>query len=109
MEPMKLPAAIEVMKILKPYAEEMSQSTTDIGVIRALMRGLRDKNEEENLGRLVALMEGISFDEVAVRYRERSPQRPFVDLVKCFRANPIPDLINGGFALGLIEKPWRAD
>lgn len=106
-EPMNISNAIEVMKVLAPYAKRMSRADDGFGMIRALTNGLAADHMEENLGRLIALMRAKKYEEVVAEYEEhRSVEKAFVDLVECFDVNPIPDLVNAGFGFGLIAQPW---
>lgn len=105
---MAINEAIEVMKILRPHAANMGAASSAIDMVRRLMLAFKIENSEENVGRIVALTHHKSFDEVTEKYRsDPNPEIVFGDLVFALQANPIPDLIDGAFALGLTDKPWN--
>jgi len=108
MEPMGIGAAIEVIKILKPYVDELVEAEDGPAMINILSNGFARDKTDENIGRLLALMEGKKFDEVAERIAE-NPEVSivFMNLVEAFSVNPIPDLIDAGLAMGLLDRGWN--
>lgn len=107
MEPMKIGAAIEVIKILKPHVNELVKAEDGASLIGILSRGFAKDKTDENIGRLLALMEGKKLDEI----NERIAANPevsivFMNLADAFTVNPIPDLIDAGLALGLLDRGW---
>ena len=104
---MSIGPAIEVMKILREHAEVMATAFGGLDMIRRLLLAFKLDNTEENVGRIVALPHGQSLDEVTARYSEDSSAPVvFSDLVFAFQANPIPDLIDAAYALGIAKTPW---
>lgn len=106
-EPMNIYEAIEVIKILEPHVNDLIEVEDGIEIIGVLSSGFERDKTQENIGRLIALMTHRSYDEVTAEYRKtRSVENAFYDLVRCFSANPIPDLINAGYVIGLLDKGW---
>ncbi len=107
MEPMKIGAAIEVIKILKPYVDELVEAEDGPELIAILSRGFARDKTDENIGRLLALMEGKKFEEISERLAE-NPEVSivFMNLAEAFAVNPIPDLIDAGLAMGLLDRGW---
>lgn len=107
LKPMAIHEAIEVMKILRPHAAILATASSGLDMIRRLLLAFKLDNTEENIGRIVALTHRQSFDDVVARYlNDASTQTVFSDLVFAFQANPIPDLIDGAYVLGLGKIPW---
>ncbi|NGX44864.1 MAG: hypothetical protein K940chlam2_00004 [Chlamydiae bacterium] len=107
MEPMGIGAAIEVIKILKPYVDELVEAEDGPALISILSKGFARDKTDENIGRLLALMEGKSFKEISERLAE-NPEVSivFMNLAEAFSVNPIPDLIDAGLAMGLLNRGW---
>ena len=108
MEPMKIGTAIEVIKILKPHVDELVDAKDGADLIAILSRGFAREKTDENIGRLLALMEGKKFEEISERIAENPEVRiVFTNLADGFSVNPIPDLIDAGLALGLLDRGWK--
>jgi len=104
---MAINEAIEVMKILRPHAEVMATASSGLDMIRRLLVAFKLDKTEENIGRIVALAHRQSFDDVVTRYsNDASAQTVFPDLVFAFQANPIPDLVDAAYVLGIGKAPW---
>jgi hypothetical protein len=107
MKPMSIGPAIEVIKILRPYIDELAKAEDGPGLISVLSKGFAKDNTEENIGRLLALMEGKHFDDISERFKKNpTGAQAFIDLANGFSVNPIPDLIDAGFALGILDRGW---
>lgn len=107
LKPMSIYQAIEVMKILRPHIETMNAASSAIDMVRRLMLAFKVENTEENVGRIVALTHGKAYEEISDKYRaDPRAEIVFADLVFALQANPIPDLIDAAYLLGLSDKPW---
>ena len=110
MEPMNINEAIEAMKIVVPYLPQMRSAKDGVGLVRGLLKATADANEHENVGRLLALMEHKTLDEVSERMAgDEGKRMALFDLVQCINANPIPDLVDGARILGLSAQGWTDD
>ena len=109
LKPMSLHEAIEVMKILRPHVKNLVSASDGLSMIRRLLLAFKVENTEENVGRIVALTQRKSFEEIAAKYaNDSSPETVFGDLVLAFQANPIPDLLDAAYILGLSDSPWSS-
>jgi hypothetical protein len=107
MKPMSIGTAIEVMKILRPHVDELVEAKDGPDLIVVLSKGFARDNTAENIGRLIALMEGKTFDEISERFKKHpTGGQAYEDLVRGFSLNPIPDLIDAGFVLGILDRGW---
>ncbi len=106
-EPMQIGPAIETMKILRHYSLSIREETDPMTLVLVLVREIQER-QPSDLVRLASLMYGISPTEV-MRKTEGAdnPASAFYRiLVEGFVANPLPDLINAGHIIGIIEQPW---
>ena len=106
-EPMRLGAAVEAMKIIRPYVADIRGQTDPMELIRILLSRIQETQPSDSI-RLVSLMYGISPEEVIDKvkdYKNRGSMF-YKILVEGFTANPLPDLVNAGYMVGLIEEGW---
>lgn len=110
-EPMRLHEAVEVIKIMKPYVDDMVKQDTGAGLVSSLIEGFISDNTEENITRLIALMRASTYAKIEEKYlsNDEAAKLMLVELIECFGVNPIPDLVNAGAALGLLERGWTTE
>lgn len=108
LEPMKIRAAIETMKILRHYTSSIKEETDPMSFMRLLIVAIQERQPSDSI-RLVSLMYGISPAEVMKKVEgAENPASAFYRiLVEGFIANPIPDLINAGYLIGIMEEGWN--
>ncbi len=106
-EPMSMRTAIECMKILKHYAPDIRHEKDPMTLVKVLINAIRDR-QPADVVRLVSLMYGISPEEVVekVNAAEDRGSMFYRILVEGFIANPLPDLVNAGYMIGLMEEGW---
>ncbi len=106
-EPMGIGRAIEVIKTLDPYVEKLINETDPLIMLGDLIDGIQEINPTDSL-RLVALMFGMSIDDVVDTYGdpEKSGSMLLKSLTEGFAANPLPDLINTGVMFGILQEGW---
>ncbi len=113
-EPMRIRSAIEAMKILQHYAEDIKDERDPMSLVRILIEKIQEKTPSDSV-RLVSLMYGLTPMEVIdkVKFSKKRGGTFYKVLVEGFTANPLPDLINAGHMIGLIKEEWtdarRAD
>ena len=105
--PMHIHEAIEVMKILSPHRDEIMKGFKESALqgINALLAETR-KAEQSALLSIIALMDHIDIDEAAKLYGDWDGSDIAALLAEMFVVNPIPDLLDGAFVLGLVEEGW---
>ncbi len=106
--PMKIRAAIEAMKILRHYVDDIREEKDPLSLMRLLVGAIQKRQPSDSI-RLASLMYGISPDEVMkkVEGAENQASAFYKILVEGFIANPIPDLVNAGYVIGLMEEGWN--
>lgn len=102
--PMNINEAIEVMKIIAPYVDDMVEAKDGKGVLRALMNGFEKDDVQENALRLLALMQHKTLNEVVDDLQDASGAEYLSELVTVFNVNNIQDLIGATRVLGLTPK-----
>lgn len=104
---MKLGAAIEAMKIIQPYVSDIRGETDPLELMRVLVNKIQERQPSDSV-RLVSLMYGLSPVEVIdkVKNSENRGSIFYKILVEGFMANPLPDLVNAGHMIGLMEEEW---
>ncbi len=107
-EPMQIGPAIEAMKILRHYVADIREETDPMSFVRLLVAAIQERQPSDSI-RLVSLMYGISPDEVMKKVEgAKNPAGAFYRiLVEGFIANPIPDLVNAGHMIGIMEEGWN--
>ncbi len=104
---MRIGPAIEAMKILRPYVEYIRDERDPMNLVRILIEKIQETVPSDSV-RLVSLMYGISPMEVIDRVKdsEKRGSAFYNLLVEGFIANPLPDLVNAGRMIGLMEEGW---
>lgn len=107
LNPMSIYEAVEVMKILMPHQEPIAMAFEQSAIkgILALLEETRD-GEPGALLRLIALMQHIHIDEAAELYGDWEGKEIMALLADMFVVNPLPDLYDGAYVLGLTSKGW---
>gem|GEM_PF-5807993 len=108
LKPMNIYQAVEVMKILTPHQEPIAEAFKQSAVkgILALLEETRD-GEPGALLRLIALMQDIHVEKAAELYGDWSGREIMALLADMFVTNPLPDLYDGAYVLGLISEGWK--
>lgn len=106
-KPMNIREAVEVMKILGPYAGEFTVFDDNIKIMKSMVKSIHE-DAPINAGRLVALMEHRSVEEVAHDYEnvQATASDLIVDIAKGFSRNGLRALIDAAFILGLAQSRW---
>lgn len=102
---MQIGAAIEAMKIIAPYVKHIKKETDSLNLIRVLVNQMQERQPTDSV-RLVSLMFGITLEEVVNMLKDSKRGGLLRALVEGFTANPLPDLVNAGNMIGLIEERW---
>jgi hypothetical protein len=102
--PMNINEAIEVMKIIAPYAGDMAEGESGKEVLDALISGFERDGTEENALRLLALMQHETLDEVVDQLQGASGAEYLSKLVNVFNINNVRDLIGAAGVLGLTQQ-----
>lgn len=105
LRPMGLGPAIEVMKLLAPYAPAMLFQKTVGDAIRKLLQAAQTDDPVDIL-RILALMNRKHLDEIAVEFENKAGADLVAALAVGFEANSLPDLINASALLGLTKVRW---
>ena len=105
LEPMNLREAIEAMKIVNRYADEIKAETNPRRMVARLLKKINEVRPTDSLA-LVALMHHCSIEAAAEQLRVLGGRGLVKALVEGFVANAIPDLANAAAVLGIAEKGW---
>ena len=102
--------AIEVMKIIKPHADALRNETDALLMLRVLIKNIQETNPANSL-RLASLMFGVSIDYLMDEFGEadQAGSKLVNALVKGFSVNSLPDLVNAGALIGLLDEGWSQD
>jgi hypothetical protein len=105
---MNIYEAVEVMKILFSHRDKIMEGFKESALkgINALLAETR-KAEPGALLRIIALMEHIHVDEAAQLYGDWDGKDIAALLADILVVNPVPDLLDGAFILGLAEEGWN--
>lgn len=108
-QPMNINEAIEMMKIIGPHAVDISRAALNKNGAEAI-RVLLEKTREEspiNFLRMMALMTHEDIEKCAETLPKLSQQRLFFKIAELLNINPLADLVNGAYVLGLTERGWE--
>jgi len=102
--PMSIHEAIEVMKIVAPYASDIRIHMLMNRAIRILVDGFQRNNQNENSFRLLALMYHKHLDEIVEYFQDGATGEDMFRLLAVgFSVNPLADLIGSCALIGLVE------
>jgi len=104
-EPMNLREAIEAMKIISRYTDDLRVETSPRRMVATLLRRANDVRPTDTFA-LVALMHHRTIEDVAENLRVLGGRGLVKALVEGFVANGIPDLANAAAVLGIAERGW---
>ena len=105
--PMNIYRAVELIKIIKPYKDVLNNSSKFDGL--KMVTNLIHVMAEDNptlVTRMMALLYGKELGDIVEELKDKSGLEVAAILTKGFVVNPIPDLIESGFALGLLDQGW---
>lgn len=106
LSPMNIYEAIEVIKILSQYSEEIIATEQEsLKVTRSLVRQIKEKNPID-IFRLISLMHHLDIEKVADDLKEDDGTMTIVAMSQGFSVNGLPDLINAGAIFGLSNVRW---
>lgn len=105
--PMSLREAVEAVKIVIPHAPSLSRHTKGLPLIKDLLSRLVEDDPAQPF-RLLSLMFHGDMAEVARACEVIGPSGVPEALLNGMAANPLPDLIEAAWMLGLTEERWNA-
>lgn len=107
LRPMNVYQAVEAMKILIPHQEPITEAVKQSAIkgILVLLEETRD-GEPGALLRLISLMQDIHVDRAAELYGDWEGKEIMALLADMLVVNPLPDLYDGAYVLGLTSKGW---
>jgi hypothetical protein len=99
--------AIEVIKVLGPYVENLRKETEPLHMLQTLVADIQERNPADSM-RLLALMFGVPIDSLMEKFGDPAKAGSLLlkALIQGFAANPLPDLVNAGTMFGLLEEGW---
>ena len=107
-KPMSIPQAVEVIKILSPYATEFTETMDSVKVMRVILENILKDMPTQSL-RLIALMERLSIEQVAEEMADQSG----IDLIRRisegFEKNNLPLLMDAAYTWQMSEARWEVD
>ncbi len=106
-EPMSIGPAIECLKILRHYSDDIKQEKDPMTLVKVLINKIRERQPSDVM-RLASLMYGISPEKMMAQIEDTEDRGStfYRILVEGFIANPLPDLMNAGWMLGIMEEGW---
>ena len=105
-EAVSLVSALEMIKVLEPYAEKLAAAPrTGVGILRALIQATTARRPTDIM-HLLALVYKKDIAEIADELKDMSGEEYTGVLASAFANNPLPDLINAGYLLGLTNVRW---
>jgi hypothetical protein len=102
---MNMREAIETMKIIGSYSEDIAQENRHNRILLKLLRAILKRNPTDSV-RLLSLMYHVSVEAIAEDFQTAEGIDYIKALTKAFRVNPLPDLVNAAKVLGLSEVEW---
>lgn len=102
---MSLREAIEAAKIVIPHVASLSRHKKGLPLVKDLLVRLVDDDPAQPF-RLLSLMFHGTMEEVAHAAEEIGASGLPVALVNGMAANPLPDLVEAAWILGLTEERW---
>lgn len=106
--PMNIREAIEVIKIISPYAPEFTKTEKPIKIMRAIMEGILKDMPAQSL-RLLSLMEHKSIDDLAVELNFARGSELIVRVSEGFGRNNLQALVDAAYYLRMSEARWELD
>jgi len=107
LSPMTIYEAIEVVKILSHYSEEIVATEQEpLKITRSLVRQIKEKNPID-IFRLISLMHHRDIEDVAEDLREDDGIMTVTAISQGFQVNSLPDLINAGVMFGISNVRWN--
>ncbi len=95
--------AIEVMKILAPIAQDITNADNAAGMMRIIFEHF-EKTEPTQTLQLASLFFHEPIETLAEVLKDRSSEEFFYMMVEAFAENSLADLIETIFALGFTQK-----
>jgi len=108
-DPMNIHEAIEAMKIVRLFADDLidGKPVDLMGAIQIIVdKGAEDNQLAIELLRLVALMFHKDVTVVSHEMERKTGMDFVVVLALGFTSNPVTELINFGWVIGINEKAW---
>jgi hypothetical protein len=104
---MNIYRAVEVIKIIKPYKDVLNNSSKWDGLkmITNLIEAMAD-DSPTLVTRMMALLYGRELGDIVEELKDKPGLEVATILTNGFVVNPIPDLIESGFALGIFDQGW---
>lgn len=104
--PMNIRAAIEVIKIITPYAERFTKSEKPREILKALIDGIAADAPVDAL-RLVALMEHKTVEEIVKEYQDQHGLEFIATMAEGLSRNNFPVLVDAAWMLGMTAHRWE--
>lgn len=100
--------AIEAMKIIAPHAAALAIIDESISLMRALIAEVTKESPIQVL-RLAALLHHKDVEVLAEELKGQPGARLVMLLAEGLGLNPLPELVNGAYILGLSDVRWPDD
>jgi hypothetical protein len=101
---MNFAEAIEAVKIITPYVPVLRQKAGGVEFFQTFLHAL-GADDPMQVVRFVALMEHRDIEEV-VRDYHGQPEEFVMALTHGLTANPLPELVDMAYFLGLSKERW---
>lgn len=105
LRPMSIREAVECAKIFIPHIAVLRKSESGVKLMLNIYRELRAEHPVQVL-RALALMEHRTPEQVAEDYHEKGAEAMVGAFARCLAVNPLPDLIQAAYLLGLTTERW---
>jgi hypothetical protein len=103
---MNIREAIEVIKIVKPYADRFTRTEDPRQVLKMLLDGIAEDAPVDAF-RLVALMEHVTVDEVVEEYGEKHGIELVATIAEGLNRNEFALLVDAAWMLGMSAHRWE--
>lgn len=104
--PMNIREAIELIKIVSPYAPDFTQTDKPIKIMRAIMEGIMRDMPTQSL-RMISLMEHKPLDDVAAELSFVRGDALVERISEGFLRNHLRALIDAAYLLKMSEARWE--
>jgi hypothetical protein len=105
LKPMNMWEAIEAMKIVAPHASALATIDESISLMRALIAEVSKESPIQVL-RLAALLHHKPVETMAEELKGQPGASLVMILAEGLGVNPLPELVNGAYILGLSDVRW---
>jgi len=93
------------MKIVAPHAAALVAVDASVSLMRALIHEVSKESTIQVL-RLAALLHHRAVEDLALELKTEPGAKLVMLLAQGLATNPLPELVNGAYILGLCEVRW---